>query len=61
MGIMEIITLVITIAYKVVLPIIGGGAVAAATIPRRRRWLREAGLLADAVGFNFGNAKNAGK
>ncbi len=58
MGIQEIITLVLTVIVKFVLPAIGGGAVVAAGVPRKRRGLRGVGKLADVVGFNFGNAAN---
>ncbi len=58
MGILEIVTLVLTLVVKFVLPAIGGGAVLAAGVPRRRRGFREVGKLADVVGFNFGNAAN---
>ena len=62
MGIVEIATLVGLFLVKVVLPAIGGGAVAAAAIPDRPRRGGALALafakLVNLLGFNFGHATN---
>jgi hypothetical protein len=62
MGLVEIATLVGMFVFKVVLPAIGGGAVAAAAIPDRPHRGGALALvlskLVNLLGFNFGHATN---
>ena len=62
MGILEIVTLVLTFVVKFVLPAIGGGAVVAAAVPDRPKRGGAVALgfskAANLVGFNFGQATN---
>ena len=62
MGIVEIVTLVGLFLVKVVLPVIGGGAVAAAAIPDRPRLggapARGLATAANLLGCNWGHARN---
>ncbi len=62
MGLLEIGTLVVMFFVKVVLPVIGGGAVAAAAIPDRPRLggapARGLSRAANVLGCNWGHARN---